>query len=80
MPPEWDFTSSAVTVYRRTNIVEVQTENGSEWEYDETIMTHEEAPFVTMQLAMIELAEAQVADQTANELALAELAEIVLGG
>jgi hypothetical protein len=33
-----------------------------------------------LQLAAAELAEAQAADQTANELALAELAEIVLGG
>lgn len=80
-PPEWDSTSSNVTVYRRTNIVEIQTEDGrTEWEYDEATYTHTEAPLVMMQLALAELAETQTADQTANELALAELAEIVLGG
>lgn len=33
-----------------------------------------------IQLAIAELAEAQEATQTANELALAELAEIITGG
>jgi hypothetical protein len=33
-----------------------------------------------LQLAIAELAEAQEATQTANELALAELAEIITGG
>lgn len=37
-------------------------------------------PITQLQLALAELAEAQAADQTANELALAELAEIILGG
>lgn len=33
-----------------------------------------------LQLAVAEIAEIQTADQTANELALAELAEMMLGG
>lgn len=33
-----------------------------------------------IQLAIAELAEAQAADQTATELALAELAELIMGG
>ena len=79
-PPEWDFTSSKVTVYHRTNAVEVQAEDGrTEWEYDEEVYTHAEAPLIMMQLAVAELAEAQVADQTANELALAELAGMIGG-
>ena len=79
-PPEWDSISSNVTVYRRTNIVEIQTEDGrTEWEYDEEVYTHAEAPLIMMQLAVAELAEAQVADQTANELALAELAGMIGG-
>lgn len=42
-PPEWDFVSSAVTVYHRTNIAEVQTDDGRiEWEYDELQMTFDE--------------------------------------
>src|SRR5574344_3024854 len=42
-PPEWDSTSSAVTVYHRTNIVEIQTEDErTEWEYDELQMTFDE--------------------------------------
>ena len=80
MPPEWDFTSSAVTVYHRTNVVEIATENGSEWEYDEETYTHAEAPLIAMQLAVTELAETQAADQTANELAMAEIAEMMIGG
>ena len=79
MPPEWDFTSSAVTVYHRTNVVEIATENGAEWEYDEETYAHAEAPFIMMQLAATELAETQAADQTANELALVELAEMMGG-
>lgn len=79
MPPEWDFTSSAVMVYHRMNVVETTSENGAEWEYDEETFTHEEAPLIMMQLAVAELAEAQLADQTANELALAELAEMMGG-
>ena len=79
MPPEWDFTSSAVTVYHRTNVVEIATENGAEWEYDEETYAHAEAPFIMMQLAVTELAETQAADQTANELALVELAEMMGG-
>lgn len=79
MPPEWDFTSSAVTVYHRTNVVEIATENGAEWEYDEETYTHAEAPLIAMQLAVTELAETQAADQTANELALVELAEMIGG-
>jgi hypothetical protein len=78
-PPEWDFISSKVTVYRRTNITEVEAENGTEWEYDEATYTHAEAPLVMMQLAVAELAETQASDQTANELALAELAEMIGG-
>ena len=80
MPTEWDFTSSAVTVYHRTNVVEIATENGAEWEYDEETYTHAEAPLIVMQLAVTELAESQVADQTANELAMAEIAEMMIGG
>ena len=79
LPPEWDFTSSAVTVYHRTNAIEIATENGAEWEYDEETYTHAEAPFIMMQLAVTELAETQAADQTANELALVELAEMMGG-
>ena len=79
MPPEWDFTSSAITVYHRTNVVEIATENGAEWEYDEETYAHAEAPFIMMQLAVAELAETQTADQTANELALVELAEMMGG-
>ena len=42
-PPEWDFTSSKVTVYHRANIAEVQTEDErTEWEYDELQMTFDE--------------------------------------
>lgn len=79
-PPEWDSTSSNVTVYHRTNIVEIATEDGrTEWEYDEEAYTHEEAPLIMMQLAVAELAEQQAADQAANELALAELAETIGG-
>lgn len=37
-------------------------------------------PITSLELAVAELAEQRAADQTANELALAELAEIVLGG
>jgi phage terminase Nu1 subunit (DNA packaging protein) len=79
-PPEWDFISSKVTVYHRANAVEVAREDGqAEWEYDETTYTHAEAPLVMTQLAVAELAETQAADQTANELALAELAEMMGG-
>lgn len=78
-PPEWDNTSSKVMVYHRTNIVEVQVEDGrTEWEYDEETYTPEEAPLMMMQLAVAELAEQQTADQTANELALAELAGLMI--
>ena len=42
-PPEWDFISSKVTVYHRTNIVEIQADDGrTEWEYDELQMTFDE--------------------------------------
>lgn len=37
-------------------------------------------PIIQIQLALAELAEAQAADQTATELALAELAELIAGG
>ena len=80
VPPEWDFTSSAVTVYHRTNAIEIATENGAEWEYDEETYAHAEAPFIMMQLAVTELAEAQALDQVSNELALIELAEMIIGG
>ena len=79
VPPEWDFTSSAVMVYHRTNAIEIATENGAEWEYDEETYAHAEAPFIMTQLAVTELAETQAADQTANELALVELAEMMGG-
>ena len=47
------------------------------------VLIGDEPPFddITLtQLAIAELAEAQEATQTANELALAELAEIITGG
>lgn len=79
-PPEWDDTSSRVTVYHRTNIVEIQMEDGrTEWEYDEKTYTHEEVPLIMMQLAVAELAEHQATSQTETELALAELAEMIGG-
>lgn len=47
------------------------------------VLIGDEPPFddITLtQLAIAELAEAQEAAQTANELALAELAELIIGG
>ena len=39
-PPEWDYTSSAVTVYHRTNIVKITDDDGRiEYEYDEEQMS-----------------------------------------
>ena len=36
IPPEWDFTSSAITVYHRTNMVKITDDDGRiEYEYDE---------------------------------------------
>ena len=41
-PPEWDITSSAVTVYHRTNVVQITDDDGRiEYEYDEEQMTFE---------------------------------------
>lgn len=40
MPPEWDFTSSTVTVYHRTNMVKITDDDGRiEYEYDEEQMS-----------------------------------------
>ena len=40
MPPEWDYTSSAVTIYHRTNIVKITNDDGRiEYEYDEEQMS-----------------------------------------
>lgn len=40
MPTEWDFTSSKVTVYHRTNIVKITDDDGRiEYEYDEEQMS-----------------------------------------
>ena len=42
MPPEWNFTSSAVTVYHRTNTVKITDDDGRiEYEYDEEQMSFE---------------------------------------
>lgn len=57
-PPEWDFTSSAVTVYHRTNAVEVQAEDGQiEWEYDETTYTHEQGIIAKVEQSIADVAE-----------------------
>ena len=40
IPTEWDFTSSAVTVYHRTNTVKITNDDGRiEYEYDEEQMS-----------------------------------------
>ena len=42
MPPEWDYTSSKVIVYHRTNIVKITYDDGRiEYEYDEEQMSFE---------------------------------------
>lgn len=42
-PPEWDYTSSKITVYHRTNVIQITTDDGhSEWEYDEEQISFDE--------------------------------------
>ena len=43
MPPEWDYTSSKVVAYHRTNIVKIADDDGRiEYEYDEEQMSFDE--------------------------------------
>lgn len=44
-PPEWDLDSSKVTIYHRTNIMEIQSEQGTIWEYNEEQMTTQDYAF-----------------------------------
>ena len=63
----------------KAGYIEVEDENGGRGYQPTTEQLIKEEESVRYELALAELAEAQAADQTANELALAELAGMIGG-
>ena len=92
MPNEWDLDSSETCVYHNYNIITVPAMEGSPemYEYMVDEYTKEEyynykfqqqdAENEMLMIALAELDMQREADKTESELAIAELAETVLGG
>ena len=72
--PEWDETSSSDIVYHRTNVVRIEEEEFSGWEYDEVQYTFPE--YVAYLKESLETLDNTL---TQTQLALCEAYELIGG-